>query len=108
MCMVHCFTSVKKQDSKTMNFIIINCSTFYHLNFNLRFIVFMWTDINECSGKTHNCHLNAFCTNTKGSYGCICKEGYTGDEKSCSCKTHELNRWTNWDVYITLIKQVKN
>ena len=108
MCMVHCFTSVKKQDSKTMNFIIINCSTFYHLNLNLRFIVFMWTDINECSGKTHNCHLNAFCTNTKGSYGCICKEGYTGDQKSCSCKTHELNRWTNWDVYITLLKQVKN
>ena len=28
--------------------------------------------------------------------------------KSHSCKTHELNRWTNWDVYITLLKQVKN
>ena len=78
----------KKTGFQTMNFIIIKCSTFYHLNFNLRFIVFMWTDINKCSGKTHNCHLNAFCTNTKGSYRCVCKEGYTGDGKSCSGETY--------------------
>ena len=30
--MVHCFT-LKKQDSKTMNFIIITYSAFYHLKF---------------------------------------------------------------------------
>ena len=41
MCMVHCFMSVKRQDSKTMNFIIITRSTFYHLNLNLRFIIFI-------------------------------------------------------------------
>ena len=69
---------------------------------------FILTGIDECSAKTHNCHSNAFCTNAKGSSKCACKEGYTGDGKSCSGKTHEFYRWTNWEKYITLLKQVKN
>ena len=75
---------------------------------NVQMIIFILTDIDECSTKTHNCNLNANCTNTDGSFKCVCKEGYTGDGKSCSGKTHEFYRWNNWVKYITLLKQVKN
>ncbi|XP_068705888.1 fibrillin-1-like isoform X1 [Montipora foliosa] len=40
-------------------------------------------DINECSSE-NECHVNATCANTKGSYNCTCKEGYGGDGKNCS------------------------
>ena len=53
-------------------------------------MIFILTDIDECSTKTHNCNLNANCTNTDGSFKCVCKEGYTGDGKSCNGKTHEF------------------
>nr|XP_058957642.1 oncoprotein-induced transcript 3 protein-like [Pocillopora verrucosa] len=56
-------------------------------------------DIDECSTNTHNCNSNANCTNTDGSFKCVCKEGYTGDGNSCSGKTHEFNRWINWEKY---------
>ena len=38
-------------------------------------------DVDERSD--HACDENANCTNTKGSHFCTCKEGYTGDGKSC-------------------------
>ena len=28
--------------------------------------------------------MNANCTNTDGSHNCTCKEGFTGDGRSCS------------------------
>ncbi|CAH3189386.1 unnamed protein product, partial [Porites lobata] len=36
-------------------------------------------DINECETGKHHCDSNAFCNNTKGSYICTCKPGYTGN-----------------------------
>ena len=38
-----------------------------------------YLDINECEIYTINCHVNATCVNTNGSYGCMCNEGYSGD-----------------------------
>ena len=75
---------------------------------NVQLIIFILTDIDECATKTHNCNLKANCTNNNGSFECVCKEGYTGDGKSCSGKTHDFNRWINWEKNITLLKQVKN
>ncbi|XP_068736926.1 uncharacterized protein [Montipora capricornis] len=40
-------------------------------------------DINECSSE-NECHVNATCANSKGSYNCTCKEGYEGDGRNCS------------------------
>ncbi|XP_060071909.1 uncharacterized protein LOC132551782 [Ylistrum balloti] len=41
------------------------------------------TDVNECETGENNCHLNADCINTDGSFECTCKSGYTGNGLSC-------------------------
>ncbi|XP_068718725.1 uncharacterized protein [Montipora capricornis] len=42
-------------------------------------------DIDECSSE-NECHVNATCTNTIGSYNCTCKKGYGGDGRNCTEK----------------------
>ena len=42
------------------------------------------TEVNECQVGTANCHGNAFCTNTIGSFSCTCQNGYTGDGTVCN------------------------
>ena len=53
-------------------------------------------DINECRDGLHDCHGNATCTNTKGSFSCSCKEGFIGDGKE-SCRgeynNEEVKQW---------------
>ena len=45
------------------------------------------TDVNECLNSTLNgCHENATCTDTIGSYECVCLEGFDGDGLNCSGK----------------------
>ncbi len=44
----------------------------------------MPTDIDECVSGVHNCHSSASCTNTVGSYNCLCNQPYTGDGKTCN------------------------
>ena len=44
----------------------------------------VFTDMNECFQGTHSCSVNAVCRNTKGSYDCRCKTGYTGDGQNCT------------------------
>jgi len=41
------------------------------------FSVFL--DKDECLLGEDNCHVNAVCSNTFGSFNCSCKEGYSGD-----------------------------
>ncbi|XP_048584052.1 uncharacterized protein LOC5508744 [Nematostella vectensis] len=40
-------------------------------------------DIDECKTGRSECHQNATCTNTVGSYRCICNEGFWGDGITC-------------------------
>ena len=54
------------------------CVTFY--------TSLMLLDIDECSNGSHDCDVNANCTNTNGSHSCTCKEGYTGKGESCQGK----------------------
>ena len=43
----------------------------------------MFTDVNECGSGTAICSENADCTNTDGSYTCLCLPGLTGDGEVC-------------------------
>ena len=43
-------------------------------------------DIDECKSSNNVCDENANCSNTVGFYNCTCKEGFTGDGRSCSGK----------------------
>ena len=48
------------------------------------------TDVNECPDGTSNCSADAMCNNTKGSYRCKCKPGFTGDGQTCKGKTEPI------------------
>lgn len=43
-------------------------------------------DIDECYAETDNCHADANCSNTKGSFYCTCHTGYSGDGVICEGK----------------------
>ena len=45
--------------------------------------MFVVLDIDECGGSSPVCDINATCSNTRGSYICTCRAGYTGDGKTC-------------------------
>ena len=54
--------------------------------------MFLILDINECSSNSHSCDVNAVCSNTRGSYTCTCKAGYSGDGKSCTVTGKWINK----------------
>ena len=39
--------------------------------------------MNECITGIDNCHVNATCTNTNGSFECRCKDGFYGNGVIC-------------------------
>ena len=46
--------------------------------------MYLTIDIDECSSNSHNCTgVNTVCNNTRGSYTCTCKAGYTRDGRVC-------------------------
>ena len=46
----------------------------------------LFSDIDECTNATHNCHYNATCTNLDGSFNCTCDPGYMGNGTYCEGK----------------------
>ena len=57
------------------------------LNISIRKVIFyqilFFLDIDECSASPSVCDVNAICSNTRGSYHCICQAEYSGDGKTC-------------------------
>lgn len=53
-----------------------HCSKGYHANGTECF------DINECD-ENNDCHDDAICSNTPGSYDCKCRQGFWGDGNLC-------------------------
>lgn len=47
------------------------------------FICIFLPDLNECEDNT-TCDPLATCTNTEGSYVCLCDDGYTGNGTYCT------------------------
>ena len=43
-----------------------------------------FSDNDECTSGTNNCHNNAICTNTDGSFTCACNTGYGGNGVTCT------------------------
>ena len=52
--------------------------------FNFFFIFEFLLDIDECINGQSMCSDNATCTNTEGSYTCMCESGFAGDGYNCS------------------------
>lgn len=50
------------------------------------FLYSLFSDFDECLNSTHDCHTNATCSNTLGSYLCKCEGGFTGDGAACEGK----------------------
>jgi|GEM_PF-811958 len=42
------------------------------------------TNIDECASGGHDCHADATCTDTPGSWDCVCNSGYSGDGVTCA------------------------
>ena len=42
------------------------------------------SDIDECEMDKDDCHENADCTDTVGSYNCTCFSGYHGNGSLCT------------------------
>ena len=41
------------------------------------------SDVDECPLNLDDCHDQANCTNTPGSFSCACNTGWTGNGTSC-------------------------
>ena len=46
----------------------------------------MFTDVDECTDAPDTCDVNAVCSNTDGSYTCLCNAGYSGNGTTCTGK----------------------
>ena len=46
-------------------------------------LLFFYSDIDECTASSPVCDVNAQCSNTRGSYSCRCKVGFSGNGKTC-------------------------
>ena len=59
---------------------------FKDVTIHTNFPEFHVIDEDECKIDTHNCSINAVCTNTVGSFTCACNSSFFGDGVSCESK----------------------
>ena len=63
----------------------LKCILIRIVHFKEFLLVSLIADFDECSSE-NECHTNATCTNTNGSYNCTCKRGFQGDGRNCNGK----------------------
>ncbi|XP_065189725.1 uncharacterized protein LOC135820596 [Sycon ciliatum] len=69
-------------------------------------VFFHVSDRDECLHQTHNCDSKAMCTNTVGSYNCICNAGFSGNGRSCQDRDECLDQTHNCDSNATCTNTV--
>ena len=47
-------------------------------------ICYIFIDMNECKDSSAICGASGSCTNTVGSFTCLCNSGYSGDGVICT------------------------
>ena len=70
-------------------------SGLYHKTFNIVMKpshTVMSLDVNECVSGGHNCHIHATCSNTIGSFDCMCNTGYRGNGLTCNGRYYTFIR----------------
>ena len=70
---------------------VLFCFVFFPFSFFVAVVIY--SDVDECTASSPVCDVNATCQNTRGSYYCTCKIGYSGDGKTCkgwwgTCSLH--------------------
>ena len=85
------------------------CCTNQIIHVFLSIVGFISTDIDECVVGSHSCSPDAYCNNTKGSYNCTCKPGFTGSGRECKGERYFWEYRAKEDFLISnfLIKYVK-
>jgi hypothetical protein len=75
-------------------------------------LICVCVDVDECALGTDNCHDNATCNNTDGSFECSCNDGYSGNGTSCESKRTvkailmREDRLLNWDGGLPIGSQI--
>ena len=67
----------------TLDWLLLNALV-HSIHISKKFVsMYHCTDIDECAENTDNCSQN--CTDTLGSYLCVCLDGYTLDPDQHTC-----------------------
>ncbi len=64
-------------------YVCMNVCTNVYMNVCMNVCMCVCIDLDECI-YSMPCHNNGSCTNTEGSYECVCNSGYNGNGFNCS------------------------
>lgn len=84
------FVSEQKLDDVYSEVLVVSYSLLFYVDyhFSTKDATFVstlcYSDTNECNSGAHDCHSQAYCNNTDGSFTCTCNEGYCGDGRLCT------------------------
>eukprot|EP00933_Yihiella_yeosuensis_P011790 TRINITY_DN1194_c0_g1_i2.p1 TRINITY_DN1194_c0_g1~~TRINITY_DN1194_c0_g1_i2.p1 ORF type:complete len:938 (+),score=138.65 TRINITY_DN1194_c0_g1_i2:52-2865(+) len=70
--------------NNTVGSFVCRCAAGWAPTYAPNFTHLNCSNVNECIGRTHNCHVKGNCTDTVGSFTCTCNAGYLGDGVSCA------------------------
>jgi len=76
--------------------------------------MFFSVDVDECdvNAPLHDCHPNATCENTIGSFTCVCNPSFTGSGKMCQRRSFQMSAAShcsfNYTVYASAMQCIWN